>query len=67
MGEIINYFKNVWGELIRHKGERVERRAKELLSNKVNHVESNTHVVLHVSEDLNTGKLGKLIRWLTKK
>lgn len=65
MGEIRNYFaKNGWRKIICQKGQRAERRAKELLGNQVNHVESHTKVVLPVSEDLNTGKLSKLIRWL---
>ena len=64
MGE--HFARNFWSELIWQKGQRAEKRAKELLGFQVDQVEPNTKIILDLSEGLNTGKLSKLIRWLIK-
>ncbi len=60
------FVKNIWEKIIYQKGERAERRAKELLGGQVSIVDSHAKIISDLSESLNTGKLGKLIRWLIK-
>lgn len=67
MGDMQDCFvKNIWWKIIYQKGERAERRAKELLSGPVDIVDSHAKIISDLSESLNTGKLGKLIRWFIK-
>lgn len=67
MGDMQDCFgKNILGKIICQKGERAERRAKELLGGQVIIVDSHAKIISDLSESLNTGKLGKLIQWLIK-